>query len=224
MYKNVFGFIVAIVIVGIMVVIIGYLMVMGRPALLPSTIAPSSASSQQLVASILPSPAPSVEASTWKTYQNSSYGYEIKYPQDFQLTEGWHGENTDRSQTIQHKVKKSNIIEIQVVMHPAAYDKFGNVTTYEDAKPADLASFVSFANDYIDKMLKDLSENLKKDFSKKQIEFNGYPAIFLYDTKSTIGDKIFVYHNQHVFLLSYTAFNEYVETVDKILSTFQFSR
>jgi hypothetical protein len=108
-------------------------------------------------------------------------------------------------------------------MHTTGYDKFGNATTFKDAKPDDLGSFILFVNEEIDKMLKDISAEQRKHYSKQRITFNEYPAVVSYNEKSTIANKIFVYHNHRVFLISYNAFDEHVEIANKILSAFRFT-
>jgi hypothetical protein len=159
--------------------------------------------------SIVSSTPSSEEIVNWQIYKNTKYGYEIMFPQDFEIMI-----TSERVQVISHKTKKSNLIEMAVLPDDIA----GQARTWKD-----FDSFITYIDKFIDELGTAAIEDERHLYSKRLIKFNGYDAVLVKFQLYQETNRILLYYNHYGFQISYSAFShEYEEVISKILSTFKF--
>jgi hypothetical protein len=153
--------------------------------------------------------------SSWQTYKNTKYNYEIRYPAGIKVTE------------------KPNFTFAFFV--PLAGYKYDGIEIWSAVKntgvvpePDFQASSFQEVADYVDKEI--AQKQQYKNVIKKVTTLNGYDAIYLSPKDGgRIGGDIFVFHKPHVLHVTYiyprdVSKQESYKMTQKILSTFKFTQ
>ena len=133
---------------------------------------------QEIVPTFTPRPSVSVtptpDTSTWKTYTNTQYGFEIKYPNDFEVTKGYYDSSLSLAKNVVIGDGKSKCLTdggLEKLKYFEIND-FGNINQNQTAKDLIIDEYVytlSKRSNY----LSAIEEKIINDTTSYQFTSNG---------------------------------------------------
>lgn len=149
------------------------------------------------------------ETAGWKTYTNTEYGFEFKYPVVWEIYE-----NVDKERG-----------DFKVMVYPDFKKEKFSVSLGVDTPPLAFGSFEKYK-----KTLIDGAQSSSTYFNSKEIIIDGKNA-FVVDSKTSfnyLSESISIFNNGNIYGIGYSGQeelgNKYKNEYDKILNSFKFTK